>query len=60
MKIYRNVIVNGRENKIMKVYVTSIFKEEVEYEGPEISASSWTDAEKQAEKQGAIVIGELA
>lgn len=44
----------------MKVYITKVVKEDGEYAGPKISALSWKGAEKQAAKQGAILVGELA
>ncbi len=46
-----------KKMKKKRTYITEVIKkEEVKYEGPEISASSWEDAEK----QGAILVGELA
>lgn len=43
-----------------QIYITKIYKkEDVEYAGPEISASSWEDAEKQALAQGVILVGKL-
>ena len=48
----------------MRTFVTEVIrKTEAEYgfyEGPEISALSWEDAQRQATEQGAVVIGELA
>ena len=43
-----------------KQYITSIFKDGIEYAGQEISASSWEEAETRAKEQDIILIGELA
>lgn len=44
----------------MKTFITSVIKtEEVEYEGPKINASSWENAERQAQEQGVNLIGAL-
>jgi hypothetical protein len=43
-----------------KQFITEIHKkEDVAYEGPKISASSWEAAKKKATKQGAILVGTL-
>jgi uncharacterized protein YdeI (BOF family) len=42
-----------------KKYITAIKKEDGEYEGPEIRASSWEEAETAAQEQGVVLVGEL-
>lgn len=48
----------------MKTYITEVIKKnETEYgfyEGPKTSASSWNEAERAAQGQGAALLGELA
>ena len=44
--------------KEMRTFVTTIIKDGVEYEGPNIQASSWEEAEVKA-KEAVRVIGEL-
>jgi hypothetical protein len=48
----------------MNTFITEIIKKNEKeygfYEGPKISASNWEEAEKLAQKQGAILVGQLA
>jgi hypothetical protein len=44
----------------LKTYITEIVKKGRKYAGQRIRASSWKNAEKQAAKQGTILVGELA
>lgn len=44
----------------MKTYITEIMKNDRKCAGKRIRALSWKSAEKQALKQGSILVGELA
>ena len=42
-----------------KIYITEIEKKDGLYEGPQIQASSWEEAEKKAQELGVVLVGEL-
>lgn len=44
----------------MATFITVIEKDGEKYEGPNIEALSWEDAERQAQEQGVELVGESA